>query len=279
MGKIILISLLLNFTFLHAQDFQGYAVYESKTGVPEFPRNDESKRDISPEMQRSIEEQIKDMLQKKFILHFDKSVSLYEEEEKLENASQPAGPRMMMAILTGAGSIHYKNVKAKRITIRKEFFGKEFSINDTLPGFSWTLEPETKNIGDYICYKATATMIGKTEGFSGFPEPQGRKQAEIKQPVAETISITAWYAPDIPINQGPGKYWGLPGLILEVTDGRTTVVCSKIALNLKEKQEIKPPKGGKKVTQNEYDKIVAGKMEEMKETGGFPPRPGGFPPR
>jgi GLPGLI family protein len=45
----------------------------------------------------------------------------------------------------------------------------------------------------------------------------------------ETI-VTAWYTPEIPVNQGPDKYWGLPGLILEVNDGKT-VLCSKVVLN------------------------------------------------
>ena len=34
--------------------------------------------------------------------------------------------------------------------------------------------------------------------------------------VPKTIEVTAWYTPEIPINQGPADYWGLPGLILEV---------------------------------------------------------------
>jgi predicted GIY-YIG superfamily endonuclease len=53
------------------------------------------------------------------------------------------------------------------------------------------------------------------------------------------ISITAWYTPEIPINQGPENYWGLPGLILEVTDGKTVILCSKLVLNTKEKKETK----------------------------------------
>lgn len=54
--------------------------------------------------------------------------------------------------------------------------------------------------------------------------------------------MTAWYTPEIPVNQGPENYWGLPGLILEINDGTTTILCSKIVLNAKEKVEIKPSK-------------------------------------
>ena len=87
------------------------------------------------------------------------------------------------------------------------------------------------------------------------------------------ITITAWYTPEIPVSQGPEGYWGLPGLILEVNDGKTTILCSKIVLNPKEKAEIKAPSNGKEVSQKEYDEIVTKKMEEMSEMnngrGGF----------
>jgi GLPGLI family protein len=56
-------------------------------------------------------------------------------------------------------------------------------------------------------------------------------------------------------------------LILEVSDGKTVILCSKIVINPKEKKEIKAPKKGKLVTQSEYDKIVAEKMEEWREMG------------
>jgi GLPGLI family protein len=46
------------------------------------------------------------------------------------------------------------------------------------------------------------------------------------------MTITAWYTPEIPVNQGPENYWELPSLILEINDGKTVVLCSKIVLNL-----------------------------------------------
>jgi GLPGLI family protein len=67
----------------------------------------------------------------------------------------------------------------------------------------------------------------------------------------ETI-VTAWYTPEIPVNQGPDKYWGLPGLILEVNDGKTVILCSKVVLNSKTKAEIKAPTKGKEISK-EFD--------------------------
>ena len=78
-------------------------------------------------------------------------------------------------------------------------------------------------------------------------------------------TITAWYCPEIPINQGPENYWGLPGLILEVSDGKTIILCSKIVLNSKEKAEIKESTNGKVISQKEYDDTVVKKMEEFRQ--------------
>ena len=85
--------------------------------------------------------------------------------------------------------------------------------------------------------------------------------ARIEEP--ENLEVTAWYTPEIPISQGPGPYWGLPGLILEVNDGRTAILCSKLVLNSKEELNIKAPNKGKEVSQEEYNAILAEKMEEM----------------
>ena len=86
--------------------------------------------------------------------------------------------------------------------------------------------------------------------------------------IPKEITITAWYTPEIPVNQGPESYWGLPGLILEVNDGKTTILCSKVVLNAKEKVEIKAPTNGKVISQKEYDETVVKKMEEMQEMNG-----------
>ena len=79
------------------------------------------------------------------------------------------------------------------------------------------------------------------------------------------IQVTAWYAPEIPISQGPDNYWGLPGLILEVSDEKTVILCSKIVMNTKDKKEIKEPGKGKVVSQKEFDEVMLKKMEELQQ--------------
>jgi GLPGLI family protein len=83
--------------------------------------------------------------------------------------------------------------------------------------------------------------------------------------VPKEVVVTAWYTPQIPVNNGPGEYWGLPGLILEVNADRTTILCSKIVMNPKEREEIKVPSKGKEVTKKEYNDIMKKKIAEMRE--------------
>lgn len=275
-------SFLFAFTQMQAQkDFQGMAVYESKTQAPKF-EGMRGNRDITPEMQKSMEERMKKMLEKTFILNFDKSASIYKEEEKLESPGQQGGFRVMVSSMMGGGGTFYKDVKTKSYTVDKEFMGKEFLVVDSLPKLNWKLEQETKQIGGYNCYKATAVKEPSKTDFRNFrPKKTDDKKDETKKTSGETktnfsdnfelpkeVVVTAWYTPEIPVNQGPENYWGLPGLILEINDGSTTILCSKVVLNAKDKVDIKPSKKGKVVTQKDYDETVVKKMEEFRDMNG-----------
>ncbi|UOX34616.1 GLPGLI family protein [Flavobacterium sediminilitoris] len=283
MKKIIITSLLLVSMFSNAQNFQGVAVYESKTSTAEMMKNFGGNREITPEMQKNIEERMKRMFEKTFILNFDKTASIYKEEEKLDAPGQQGGGRIMSSMMGGGGT-QYKNVKEKTYVVDKEFFSKEFLIKDTLTTYKWQMSGETKMIGNYTCFKATAVVKTDATDFRNF-RMSGNKEEEKKKKDSIASSkktnfmsddieqikektITAWYCPEIPINQGPDKYWGLPGLILEVNDGTTVLLCSKIILNSKDKVEIKASSKGKEVSQQEYDEIVKKKIEEMKEMYG-----------
>lgn len=280
---------------VNAQNFQGMAVYESKTSTADFMKGMSGNREMTPEMQKQIEERMKKMFERTFILNFDKTASIYKEEEKLDAPGQQGGGRMMMSMMGGGGT-HYKNAKDKQYVVDKEFFGKEFLIKDSLPKYEWKLEGESKQIGNYTCFKATAVVKVSESDFRNFRfrnnnTKEGEKKAETVKDTAKAKKtnftddwempkenvIIAWYCPEIPVNQGPENYWGLPGLILEVNDGKTVILCSKLVLNSKEKVEIKPASKGKEVTQKEYDEIVKKKMEEMREmNSGRGGQGGGF---
>ncbi len=269
-------SFLFTITVFSQKDFQGMAVYESKTSTADFKTRMDDNKDITPEMKKMIEERMKKMFEKTFILNFDRSTSIYKEEEKLDTPGQQGGMRMMASMMGGGGT-YYKNVKEKSFIVDKEFMGKEFLVKDTLSNYKWQMTQETRVIGGYNCYKATAIIPASKTDFRNFrPKKEEEKKEEKDKKtnflneidLPKEITITAWYTPEIPVNQGPEGYWGLPGLILEVNDGKTTVLCSKVVINPKEKTEIKAPTNGKEVSQKEYDEIVVKKMDEMMEMNG-----------
>ncbi|MFC6098229.1 GLPGLI family protein [Flavobacterium qiangtangense] len=275
MKKLFSIAIvLLSVVSTSAQEFQGLAVYESKTSTSDFKANFGGNREITPEMQKNIEERMRKMMEKTFVLNFDKTASIYKEEEKLDAPGQNGGGMRMMSSMMGGGGTTYKNVKEKIYSVDKEFMGKEFLVQDSLPKLDWKMESETKQIGGYTCYKATAVKPVSQSDFRNFrPKKEEAKKEEKEKTtnlmdsfeMPKEVTITAWYAPEIPINQGPENYWGLPGLILEVSDGKTVILCSKIVLNAKEKVAIKAPTKGKVISQKEYDETVTKKMEEMRE--------------
>jgi len=264
MKKYILISicLVVGLAKSYAQDFQGMATYESKTSTADFKSRMQGNKDMTPDVQKMIEERMKLMFEKTFHLYFSRTTSIYKEEEKLEAAGQNPGFRMMSNMM-GSGGTFYKNTKEKTYTVDKEFMGKEFLIQDSLPKLAWKMESETKQIGGYTCFKATAIREASQTDFRNFR--MKKKEEEKKEATPKTnlmdeitlpkeVTITAWYSPEIPVSQGPENYWGLPGLILEVNDGKTTILCSKVVLNLKDKVEIKAPTTGEEITQKNTTK-------------------------
>ena len=285
--KKIVISFVLILSFLSSyaqKDFQGLAVYESKTSTSDFKKRFEGNKEMTPDMQKMIEERMKKMFEKTFILNFDKQASIYKEEEKLDSPGQGGGGMRVMSSFMGGGGTYYKNVKDRNYTVDKEFMGKEFLIKDSLVTYNWVMESESRQIGGYTCYKATTVIPASKTDFRNFrPKREEDKKKEINSDSTKTeikekktnfmedielpkeITVTAWYTPEIPVNQGPEGYWGLPGLILEVNDGKTIILCSKVVLNPKDKVEIKASNNGKAISQKDYDETVTKKMEEFRQ--------------
>ena len=261
-----------------AQEFQGKAYYFSKTSID---MSNFGGRQMSEDIKKQIAERMKSMFEKVYVLTFNKEESSYKEDEALEAPGQGGGRgfRMMMGSFTGGAQ--YKNVKTQRMLQEQEFFGKQFLVNDELKKLDWKLGSETKQIGKYLCMKATAMKPVDELDFNSLGR-RGNNQEEAEKSKDSTntksvtediempkeIEVTAWYTLQIPINQGPSEYWGLPGLILEINADRTTILCSKIIMNPSEKEAIKMPSKGKKVNQKEYNEIIKKKMEEMREMRG-----------
>ncbi len=77
--KIFLV-LLCTQTLVVAQDFQGTATYMSKSTVD----MNFGGRQMSEAQKKMIQERMKSMLEKTFVLNFNRTASTYEEEQKLD---------------------------------------------------------------------------------------------------------------------------------------------------------------------------------------------------
>lgn len=88
----------------------------------------------------------------------------------------------------------FKDRTAKKIDYTDNVGGDHYRYEEPMPQMDWTIRNEYKTIWEYKCQKATCNFRGRT--------------------------YEAWFTTEIPVSDGPWKFQGLPGLILEVYDTR-----------------------------------------------------------
>lgn len=251
------------------EDFKAQAFYFSKQ------RMDLGKwgNQMTEAQKMQIAQRLKNRLEKTYVLSFDKETSYFYEEEKIDaisGATDSWGKNFTQGD-------QYKNIKENALVQSQEFYGKQFLVKDQLQVIKWKMGKESKQIGQYLCFKATALIPTKELTWFNFSWADLRSSSTKKtdsldvksaEPVIEMTAVEAWYTPKIPVSHGPGEYWGLPGLILEVSAGNTTLLCSKIVMNPQDKIEIEAPSKGKEITKNDYQATIKGKMIEMRNNRG-----------
>ncbi len=84
---------------------------------------------------------------------------------------------------------YFKLNKSRRVSVLQTY---GYICDEELIMPEWNIEDEVKTIAGYSCNKATTHFLGR--------------------------EWTVYFAPEIPINQGPWKLWGLPGLIVHAED-------------------------------------------------------------
>jgi len=243
-----------------SQDFQGKAYYMSKISVDKSwmdnPRFASRKSYMNDMIKRNTE--------KDYLLEFNSTESTYKEIEKLETEGQGFN---WMANYVGEniGKI-YKNAQDKISINETEMMGKFFLVTEDLENTKWKMSGESKNIGQYTCYKATYTKQVEEKVFTFGSWNQNNQTNQNKKPKKmRDVEVVAWFTPDIPVSSGPSWYQGLPGLILEVSDDKTTILCTKIVMNPKEKTKIKRPKKGKTISNQDFVTLQDEKRAEAVE--------------
>ena len=254
MKKLLTLFILIS-SFSFAQDFQGKAFYMSKLSV------DKSWMDNPRFASRKayLNDMIKKNTEKNYVLAFNSTESFYSEQEKID-VGEGGGYNWMATYMGNNIGKLYKNIQEKVTINETEMMGKFFLITDPIENEKWKMTGETKKIGQYTCYKATYEKEVTERVFSFGSQNQNQNNMKTK-----TVEVVAWFTPEIPVSTGPSWYQGLPGLILEVNDDKTTILCTKIVLNPDEKSKIKRPKKGKIISNSDFVVLQDQKRQEARE--------------
>jgi len=127
-----------------------------------------------------------------------------------------------------------KILQIKQTEFMTRLFREEFNMKK----IKWKMGTASKEILGYTCMQAQTELDGK--------------------------KILAWFTPDIPISAGPERYYGLPGLMLEVNvnQGEVVWLANSIDPSIPSKDLLAKPKEGKKVKPDQYMQIQEGKIAE-----------------
>lgn len=188
----------------------------------------------NPEIAAMIASQLKNM-RNEMILLYHQGKSLYKPfEQKVEDEALSPNQSGIKFTMNTKGGIIYKDQESQQVIKQDYIMDRQFLITDSFPTIEWKLENETKEIAGYVCQKAVS---GK--------------------------GVTAWYSTDLPINAGPSVFHGLPGLILRIENDPLTIEAQSVETVDGLTEELRVPTGGKKISQEAFDKLKQKKMGEM----------------
>lgn len=252
---LILIVLLMGSIHpLFSQGLTGRAYYKSSSSF----KFEMDSSQMNPDQMAEIQAQLKKQMEREYVLSFTPIESNWKQVESLGGGPATASSGgMQIVINTGSQDrILYKNIAEQTFEQEQDVMGKEFLIKDALEPAEWELTGETKKIGDYTAQKATFTRIVDSQRFStGMTEMES---------VKDTLQVTAWFTPEIPVPHGPENYFGLPGLILELNNGGRVLICERIELNpSSDPVAIVRPDKGKVVSREEFRAIQEEGMKQM----------------
>ena len=111
------------------------------------------------------------------------------------NASTIEFERMVQETASNISYCIYKNYPKEQISVMEHVpFTGYFEYAEDLPDFNWEILEDTMRIEGYLAQKAVCEYGGRT--------------------------WEAWFTEELPFNDGPYKFCGLPGLILNMIDSR-----------------------------------------------------------
>ena len=175
------------------------------------------------------------------------TLSVYEMFDKKAEAKLPdkydTDKGNVLVIRTKKNRTYYKNLIDRTIVNKERIFLEKFIVKDTLDLFDWKLTQNKKIVLGYECQEAIA-------------EFRGRK-------------YTAYFTPEIPVQNGPWKFHGLPGLILEAFVNKNDafemkITAGKVEFSSESCEIINPYLGKRKFYLREnFENAYRRKYDEM----------------
>src|ERR1700712_1187003 len=209
-----------------AQVKEGKIIYERKTNMyKRLPPENEDMKSMLPEFNITKEQ---------LLFSGDESVfnSLPDDADIRDQAGEGQDGRRINFRMGGGNSETYKNYDTQQLIELTELGPKKYIIEDTLRKLAWKLTDDTMTVKGYHCKKATTK----------------NKQGD---------NIAAWYTEDIAIPSGPQQFGGLPGLILKIDIGDSWMVFTATDIQTSiDRQLVKAPTGAKKITRQEFQKMM-----------------------
>lgn len=148
----------------------------------------------------------------------------------------------------------YKGIPEGKLSFTQKIVKDKLKYIEELNQFQWEIFPETKELAGYQVQKATTSFSGR--------------------------DYIAWFTPEIPITDGPYKFNGLPGLILEISDNQNyysfrlkdfEILQEPIPLEYDPKEHITTTKRKYLNTLAEYDRDPFAALGRVGVTFGFEP--------
>ena len=153
------------------------------------------------------------------ILRINKGTSCFEGRPKqvfdsvyVSLSGQPAQEQLQKAAdascKPGRNEFRYSIIKepAKNVVAYHDIIGtQDFQYQEPTPLFRWEIKPARQIIAGYECQQAFTAFGGRV--------------------------WEAWFARDVPVSEGPYKFYGLPGLILKVRDTHGHYVFELLSLD------------------------------------------------
>ena len=115
----------------------------------------------------------------------------YKDRERTQQSFNEMRSKMPMSALN---FYVFKKQNSAQVSFTEKIVKDNYRYIQDIDDLNWEILPETKEVAGFVAQKAKASFSGR--------------------------DYTAWFTTEIPISEGPYKFRGLPGLILEISDNK-----------------------------------------------------------